>query len=276
MNVIYGFTFKTVITFDTTRGLPSEFEGEATQTNGFKGKSTGTGKLDGVKTVQDDWLKQFTAEAQRFFAAQAAYGKETERSGSVEDVKAALEKGVGALKAARAELKVEQFQTQLDDQIKRHEQMGKYLLEDAERRAAVLDKPAVEFETTDLAGKNHALKDYRGKVVVLDFWYRGCGWCIRAMPQMKQVAEHFKDRPVVVFGMNTDSKDEDAKFVVEKMGLNYATLKAEKLPDKFKVQAFPTLLIIDQEGVVRGLHVGYSPTLKEDVVREIEKLLKGR
>lgn len=44
-------------------------------------------------------------------------------------------------------------------------------------------------------GKKHALKHYRGKVVVLDFWYRNCGWCLRAMPQVKEAATHFRGRP---------------------------------------------------------------------------------
>ena len=96
------------------------------------------------------------------------------------------------------------------------------------------------------------------------------------MPQMKQVADHFKDKPVVVFGMNTDRKEEDAKFVVEKMGLNYRSLKAAGLPEKYKVQGFPTLLIIDPKGVVRDIHVGYSPTLKKEVVRSVERLLPAK
>src|SRR5204863_5713937 len=113
---------------------------------------------------------------------------------------------------------------------------------------------------------------YRGKVVVLDFWYRGCGWCVRAMPQTKQIAAHFKDQPVAVFGMNTDRNEEDAKFVVEKMGLNYTNLKAEGLPEKYKVQGFPTLISIDQQGGVGDIHVGYSRPLREEASEAGEKL----
>src|SRR5207248_10352034 len=137
-----------------------------------------------------------------------------------------------ALKAAQAELKQAEFQKQIDALLTEHEQYAKYYVEEAERRAAVLDKPAAEWSTVDLEGKPHALKDYRGKVVILDFWYRTCFWCVRAMPQVKEVAAQFKGRPVVVLGMNTDAKEEDARFVVEKMGLNYATLKAAGLPEK--------------------------------------------
>ena len=73
---------------------------------------------------------------------------------------------------------------------------------------------------------------------------------------------------------NTDADERDARFVIDKMGLNYPTLKAMKIPQKYTVSAFPTLLIVDQEGVLRDIHVGYSPTLREEVVRSVENLLK--
>jgi thiol-disulfide isomerase/thioredoxin len=116
--------------------------------------------------------------------------------------------------------------------------------------------------------------DSFGKVVVLDFWYRGCGWCIQCMPQMKEIASHFRGQPVAIFGMNTDEKVEAAKFIVKKLGLNYPSLRAKGLPEKYKVKGFPTLIIIDQKGIIRDIHVGYSPRLRVEVVEAVERLLK--
>ena len=96
------------------------------------------------------------------------------------------------------------------------------------------------------------------------------------MPQLRQITEHFKDKPIVVFGMNNDEKEEDAKFVIEKLGLNYRNLKATGLSDKYKVAGMPTLLILDPQGIVRDIHVGYSPTLRDDVVRSVERLLQAK
>jgi thiol-disulfide isomerase/thioredoxin len=137
----------------------------------------------------------------------------------------------------------------------------------------VLNKPAADWQTTELGGTPYSLKELQGKVLVLDFWYRGCGWCIKAMPQVKAVAEHFKDRPVAVLGMNTDRDPADAQFVIDQMQISYPTLKARGLPEKFRVQGFPTLVIVDRCGVVRGFHVGYSPHLAEDVIQAVERLL---
>ena len=110
--------------------------------------------------------------------------------------------------------------------------------------------------------------------MILDFWYRGCGWCIRAMPQMKGLVADFQGQPVVVLGMNTDTDVADAQFVVEKAGLNYATLKVRQdLPNKYGVPGFPTLVIIDQRGNVHDLRVGYSPTLRQDVGDIVRQML---
>ena len=140
-----------------------------------------------------------------------------------------------------------------------------------------MGKPAADSELQGFDGKTHALAEYRGKVVVLDFWYRDCGWCIKAMPQLNALAERFEGRPVAVLGINEDLNEADAKFVADTMGLKYATLhikdKDKGILEKYGVQAFPTLILIDPEGTVRDVHVGYSPTLRVDLAKAIESLL---
>jgi thiol-disulfide isomerase/thioredoxin len=275
LNPIYGLTFHDVFTFDRTRGLVEKLETTSTQEYGIQGKGLGTLTLKEVKTHPADWVKRFAAEGAVYFAAGKAYRDATEnRSKSLAERKAAIEQAPAGLKAARAKLTLPEWQKQLDRLLADHDLLGKLLLQDVENQVAMLGKPAAEWATTDLDGKPCALKDYRGKVVIMDFWYRGCGWCVRAMPQMKQIAEHFKDKAVVVLGMNTDQDEKDARYVIDKMGLNYPTVKATGIPQKYKVSTFPTLLVVDQGGVLRDVHVGYSPTLREEVVRSVEGLLK--
>ncbi len=94
------------------------------------------------------------------------------------------------------------------------------------------------------------------------------------MPQLKQVVEHYKDKDVVVFGMNTDEEKEDAKHVIDKMSLNYQTLLAKEVPaSKYASNAAPTMVIIDRHGIVRKFHIGYSPDLYDNMVADIDKLL---
>ena len=95
------------------------------------------------------------------------------------------------------------------------------------------------------------------------------------MPQVKQIAEEFLGRPVVVLGMSTDRDEKDARLVVSKLKLSYPILKAEALPAKYMIPGFPTLLVLDQKGVIHDMYVGYSPTLGKDVSAVIEELLEG-
>lgn len=130
------------------------------------------------------------------------------------------------------------------------------------------------WSTTDLTGKKHALEDYRGKVVILDFWFAQCVPCMRVIPQVNQIARHFEDNSVVVFGASNDEKEEDTFTVVQKMGLKYPVLKARELAEKYQIDGFPTLLIIDQQGTIRHVHIGYSPTLREEIIEAVEGLIK--
>ena len=152
--------------------------------------------------------------------------------------------------------------------------MADYAKRNAAKRTKLIGLPSPQWKTTDFDELEHSIAQYRGQVVILDFWYRGCGWCIRAMPQVKRIARDFKDRPVVVLGMNTDRKEEDARFVIDKMGLAYSNLRATGLPEKYSVSGFPTLIVIDPVGRVHDIHVGYSATLYEEVRGVIEDLLK--
>jgi peroxiredoxin len=275
MNKIYLSSSKAKYTFDTAKGFITKAESASTQGYGFNGKGTGTTELVAVKTADPAKLQEFAAAADRYFAAALAYEEKTDAAEKAkpEEVKALLAKAVEELRKAADGMPQEDFKADLAAKVKQHEQMERYYVEGAERRAKVMGKPAAEFETTDIDGKKVKLTDLRGQVVVLDFWYRGCGWCIKAMPQINQLADDFAGKPVAIFGMNTDRNAEDAKFVIEKMGLKYPTLKAEGLPEKFGVQGFPTLIVIDPQGKVHDVHVGYTPTLREDVGRVIRELL---
>jgi thiol-disulfide isomerase/thioredoxin len=129
------------------------------------------------------------------------------------------------------------------------------------------------WTVTDLDGNPHSLKDYRGKVVILDFWYASCPWCMKSMPDVKAIAEQYKDKPVVVLGMNTDANVAVAQSVVKSMGLPYTNLRASGLLATYGVRGFPTTLILDQDGVVRNNYVGYSTDLKDMVGKAVNGLL---
>lgn len=270
---VYESSRTTVYDFDPRKGLVVGWRNESSQGYGFQIKSTGKGELKSVETLEADELVKLQADADIFFAATDAYGKAYLASQTSGDAAGALRDAKTLLESARDKLTLPLLRDAMDRQIAQHDQLAQYTAESARERAAVLNKPGAPFETVDLDGKPHSLAGYRGKVVVMDFWYRGCGWCVRAMPQIKQIADDFRGQSVVVLGMNTDQNEADARFVHQTMELNYPTLKAQGLPKKYSVRGFPTLLILDQTGVVRAVHVGWSADLRDKVGADIRKLL---
>ena len=64
------------------------------------------------------------------------------------------------------------------------------------------DNASAEFELTDTKGHTHSLSDYRGKVVLVNFWASWCPPCIYEMPELKKLKEHFADRPFEILAIN--------------------------------------------------------------------------
>jgi peroxiredoxin len=274
---IYLSSAHTKFTFDTKRGLMERADSENTKGYGFDGKGTGTTELVAVKDHDEAWAKGFADEADRYFKAERTYQDLlTAANHDAKSAEETLAKAEAVLKDARDTLKMEVFTEQLDSQLSEHKNQVRWITDEAKEIAERKDTPAAEWKLDDLDGKSHALADYRGKVVVLDFWYRGCGWCIRAMPQIQQLADDFKGDPVAVLGMNKDRDEQDARFVVDAMHLTYPILKATGVPEKYGVHGFPTLVVIDQKGTVRDIHIGFSKTLRADVSKVIRELLDGR
>ncbi len=232
--------------------------------------------MESVSSKDKDWIRQLAADEQLLTKAKADAEDAFHSVKTGTPSETAKSTARKALESASDRIQNSLVKAELKSELDNLDRQFRYSKEESDRDDSVLNKPAAEWETTDLDGHKHALADYRGKVVALDFWYRGCGWCMRAMPQIKALADEFHGQPVVILGMNTDRKDEDARFVIDKLGLNYTTLHGEGVPEKYGVQGFPTFIIIDQKGVVRARHVGYSPTLREEMTKTIQGLLADK
>lgn len=263
--------------FDRAKGIITRVDTTNAQGYGFVGK--GAGRLDLVKSTDHgaDRAATMAAESEAYFAAERDYQESMKRvAQSGDDVAPALTAAEAGLKRARGRVGLPMFAGALDAQLKELTQNASYYAERAKAKRAVVGQPAADWELKDLEGRSHTLGEYRGRVVVLDFWYRGCGWCIRAMPQMKQLADDFRDQPVAILGLNKDRDIQDARFVADRMGLNYTTLVgAEGVPEKYHVRGFPTLVVVDPQGQVAEFHVGYSPELREEIGAVIRRLLPG-
>ena len=132
---------------------------------------------------------------------------------------------------------------------------------------------APNFTLVDTNGKKVSLSDYKGKVVILDFWATWCPPCRRGIPDLIDIQKQFKNKIAVLgISLDTDTKGDVPSFI-KNMGINYSVLYAspEVVQAYGNIDAIPTSFIIDKKGKIVNQHVGLTP--KETLISEIKNLL---
>lgn len=278
----YGSTEELTFRFDRSRHIVTHVQEQLTQAFGLPAQRTATWDLVSDTIPAPAQARKLGKELDAFFNAYCTYLSQLSSAPSSPDIEPALAKARVDLVTAAAGATLPDIRADYEKLLANHDQRAdemrryaKFKKQYAQTQTDETGKPAFAFSTTDLDGKPHKLTGYRGKVVVLDFWYRGCFWCMYAMPQIKQIVTDLKDQPVVVLGMNVDADENDARFVVNVQQLNYPTLRSSfDEAKKYGIDGYPTLIIIDQQGIIRDVKVGYSPSLRLDVEKSIRALLK--
>ena len=136
--------------------------------------------------------------------------------------------------------------------------------------------PAPSVKTTLLDGAKFDLSEHKGKVVVLDFWATWCGPCVRALPELMKVTSSFPKNQVVLVTINQGEKSKQIKkFLKQKKweSLTVALDPKAVAGKSFKVEGIPQTVIIDKQGKVRHVHVGFSPNIGSRLKKEIQALL---
>ena len=137
-------------------------------------------------------------------------------------------------------------------------------------------RPAPDFALKDADGRQVALSDYKGKVVLLNFWATWCGPCKVEIPWFVDFEQKYRDKGFAVIGV---SMDEDGWGVVKpymaERKINYRILLGDdKVAQAYGgVDSLPTSFIIDREGRITSTHVGLVS--KSEYENAILKLLGG-
>jgi peroxiredoxin len=137
---------------------------------------------------------------------------------------------------------------------------------------------APDFTMQDLSGKTIRLSDYRGRVVVLDFWASWCPPCRMAMKELIELQEKNRNRGLVILGISLDHPkrmdDQELMDFVKEKRVNYPVIRFNRavVIDYFgeKKISLPTLFVIDREGKIRDRHIGFAPGALE---KSLEKVL---
>jgi peroxiredoxin len=127
----------------------------------------------------------------------------------------------------------------------------------AAQRLLPVGSPAPDWKLKDVKGQLHSLSDYRGKVVVMDFWAVWCIPCHRLMPGMQKLHDDLARRGVVVFGISTGERGGDPAQLMKDRGYTYGLLlNGETMAESYHVVGLPTVYVIGSDG--RILHAGFG------------------
>ncbi|HSB51097.1 MAG TPA: TlpA disulfide reductase family protein [Dissulfurispiraceae bacterium] len=142
---------------------------------------------------------------------------------------------------------------------------------------AELNRLAPSFSLTDVEGKKVNLSDYKGKVVMLEFFTSWCGPCQLAAPEIETIHEQYRDKGLVVLGISMDvganAKNAITSFRKEH-SLSYPVLMdTGDVSRLYGVFTIPTSFVIDKKGILKKKHMGFAPSLTQEMTKEIEALL---
>jgi len=133
------------------------------------------------------------------------------------------------------------------------------------------------LQAQDLAGATKTLADYRGKVVLLNFWASWCPPCLREMPSMERLRAKMAGRPLAIVALDSNETREEVNAYLAKMKLGFPILLD---PDggntkRWKVYALPTTFLLDASGRIRYVLTGPTEWDEGEALEKIEKQIRA-
>ncbi len=135
---------------------------------------------------------------------------------------------------------------------------------------------APDFVLKSATGENLRLSEYRGDVVMINFWATWCGPCRQEMPLLDELYGRYQRVGFNLLGVNIDDDSRRAMAMVNELGISFPVLFDEdkKVSKLYEVETMPLTILLDREGTVRHVHHGYQPGYEQKYLNEIRSLLR--
>jgi peroxiredoxin len=116
----------------------------------------------------------------------------------------------------------------------------------------------------------------KGQPVLVDFWASWCAPCAQSFPVLNDLQRDYRDRGLQVVGINVDEKIADAQKFLDKHPANFSIVADTRATcaRAFDVMGMPSSYLIDRDGMVQYIHLGFKPSDEELLRQQVEHLLQ--
>lgn len=137
-------------------------------------------------------------------------------------------------------------------------------------------KPAPPFRLSTFDGRtNIALSDYRGEVVLLDFWATFCPPCVKALPELQRLHDQYRSRGFSVVGVTVDDRAPLVRKAAERARITYPIVRSTpEVWNAYKVNALPALILVGRDGRILKRYGGEGD--KAALIASIEAALGAK
>ncbi len=142
--------------------------------------------------------------------------------------------------------------------------------------AADVGSPAPSFSLDTLAGVKETLSQYKGQVVMLNFWATWCGPCQQEIPLLDQMYKKYKPAGFTLIGIDVDKAAPPVKALLDRKPVSYPIVldPANEVSKEYHVNDMPSSVFIDRKGQVRFIHRGYKVGDENEYQDRIRQLIR--
>ena len=138
----------------------------------------------------------------------------------------------------------------------------------------LLGKTAPDFTLRSDQGDNKKLSEYRGKVVLINFWASWCGPCQQELPKLSELKDLHDEYDFELLAVNIDEEPKKALRLAKKLGINFPILfdETKQVSKLYDIDAMPMTILIDRNGEIRYMHRGYKESYLSLYQQQIKQL----
>jgi peroxiredoxin len=142
--------------------------------------------------------------------------------------------------------------------------------------AGIKETAAPDFTLKSVGGENLKLSEYRGEVVLINFWASWCGPCRQEMPVLSELHDKYKALGFTVLGVNVEEDSSKARKLLQEMSVSFPVLLDNEsvVSKQYDVIAMPSTVLVDRNGNMRYLHKGYKPGLEDVYMQQVRELIR--